>query len=73
MTTLGGDFCGIDPAAMNAMAADLRQAADRLTSFATDFEGLFRANGVSTMPLAQIAAIADWGRKQAPRSRSEPR
>ncbi|WP_147943077.1 hypothetical protein [Microbispora sp. CSR-4] len=66
MTTLGGDFCGIDPAAMNAMAADLRQAADRLTSFATDFEGLFRANGVSTMPLAQIAAIADWGRKQAP-------
>ncbi|WP_328855138.1 hypothetical protein OHB01_07500 [Microbispora hainanensis] len=66
MTTLGGDFCGIDPAAMNAMAADLRQAADRLTSFATDFEGLFRANGVSTTPLAQIAAIADWGRKQAP-------
>ncbi|MEV4296691.1 hypothetical protein [Microbispora rosea] len=66
MTTPGGDFCGIDPAAMNAMAADLRQAADRLTSFATDFEGLFRANGVSTTPLAQIAAIADWGRSQAP-------
>ncbi|KAB8181945.1 hypothetical protein [Microbispora catharanthi] len=51
---------------MNAMAADLRRAADRLTSFATDFEGLFRANGVSTTPLAQIAAIADWGRSQAP-------
>ncbi|MFG1864211.1 hypothetical protein [Microbispora bryophytorum] len=66
MTTPSGDFCGIDPAAMNAMAADLRQASDRLTSFATDFEGLFRANGVSTTPLAQIAAIADWGRSQAP-------
>ncbi|MEN3535239.1 hypothetical protein AAH991_09035 [Microbispora sp. ZYX-F-249] len=51
---------------MNAMAADLRQASDRLTTFATDFEGLFRANGVSTTPLAQIAAIADWGRSQAP-------
>ncbi|XVQ85448.1 hypothetical protein ACQP2K_42785 [Microbispora siamensis] len=48
------------------MAADLRQASDRLTTFATDFEGLFRANGVSTTPLAQIAAIADWGRSQTP-------
>ncbi len=66
MTSPSGDFCGIDPAAMNAMAADLRQASDRLTSFAADFEGLFRANGVSTTPLAQIAAIADWGRSQAP-------
>ncbi|MBB2748292.1 UNVERIFIED_ORG: hypothetical protein FHR35_008185 [Microbispora rosea subsp. rosea] len=66
MTSPSGDFCGIDPAAMNAMAADLRRAADRLTSFATDFEGLFRANGVSTTPLAQIAAIADWGRSQVP-------
>ncbi|WP_169951044.1 hypothetical protein [Microbispora sp. H11081] len=51
---------------MNAMAADLRQGAEQLTSFADDFEGLFRANGVSTTPLAQIAAIADWGRGQAP-------
>ncbi|GIH63822.1 hypothetical protein [Microbispora siamensis] len=66
MTSPSGDFCGIDPAAMNAMAADLRQAADRLTAFAADFEGLFRANGVSTTPLAQITAIADWGRSQAP-------
>ncbi|TQS28006.1 hypothetical protein [Microbispora sp. KK1-11] len=66
MTSPSGDFCGIDPAAMNAMAADLRQASDRLTTFATDFEGLFRANGVSTTPLAQIAVIADWGRSQAP-------
>lgn len=67
MTSPGGDFCGIDPAAMHAMAADLRQAADRLTSFSTDFEGLFRANGVSTVPLAQITAIAEWGRIQAPK------
>ncbi|GLX08283.1 hypothetical protein [Microbispora sp. NBRC 16548] len=66
MTSPSGDFCGIDPAAMNAMAADLRRASDRLTSFAADFEGLFRANGVSTTPLAQIAAIADWGRSQVP-------
>ncbi|OPG07083.1 hypothetical protein [Microbispora sp. GKU 823] len=66
MTSPSGDFCGIDPAAMNAMAADLRQAADRLTDFAAEFEGLFRANGVSTTPLAQITAIADWGRSQAP-------
>ncbi|GGO16004.1 hypothetical protein GCM10010116_32230 [Microbispora rosea subsp. aerata] len=66
MTSPSSEFCGIDPAAMNAMAADLRQAADRLTAFSTDFEGLFRANGVSTAPLSQITAIADWGRKQAP-------
>ncbi|MEU6412262.1 hypothetical protein [Microbispora sp. NPDC046933] len=67
MTSPSGDFCGIDPAAMNGMAADLRQAADRLTTFATDFEGLFRANGLSTTPLAQITAIADWGRSQVPK------
>ncbi|WP_182885335.1 hypothetical protein [Microbispora sp. H10885] len=64
MTSPSGDFCGIDPVAMNAMAADLRRAADRLTAFSADFEGLFRANGVSTAPLTQVTAIADWGRGQ---------
>lgn len=67
MTSPSGDFCGIDPAAMNAMAADLRRAADRLTAFSADFEGLFRANGVSTTPLTQVTAIADWGRGQVPK------
>ncbi|MEU8198552.1 hypothetical protein AB0C10_32705 [Microbispora amethystogenes] len=67
MTSPSGDFCGIDPAAMNAMAADLRRAADRLTTFSSDFEGLFRANGVSTTPLTQVTAIADWGRGQVPK------
>ncbi|WP_182882244.1 hypothetical protein [Microbispora sp. H10949] len=67
MTSPSGDFCGIDPAAMNAMAADLRRAADRLTAFSADFEGLFRANGVSTAPLTQVTAIADWGRGQVPK------
>ncbi|WP_067175332.1 hypothetical protein [Microtetraspora niveoalba] len=66
MASPAGDFCGIDPAAMNAMATDLRQAADRLTAFSADFEGLLRANGVSTAPLTHIAAIAEWGRRQAP-------
>lgn len=67
MTSPSGDFCGIDPAAMNSMAADLRRAADRLTAFSADFEGLFRANEVSTTPLRQVTAIADWGRGQVPK------
>ncbi|GIH70110.1 hypothetical protein [Sphaerimonospora thailandensis] len=66
MASPTGDFCGIDPAAMHAMAADLRWAADRLTEFTAEFEGRLRANGIGTAPLAQIAAIADWGRGQAP-------
>ncbi|WP_055481464.1 hypothetical protein [Sphaerimonospora mesophila] len=66
MTSPTGDFCGIDPAAMHAMADDLHEAAKQLTTFCSDFEALFRANEISTTPLAQIASIADWGRSQAP-------
>ncbi|MFC0864297.1 hypothetical protein ACFHYQ_18550 [Sphaerimonospora cavernae] len=66
MASPTGDFCGIDPAAMHAMATDLRRAADRLTEFTAEFEGRLRANEISTAPLAQIAAIADWGRNQTP-------
>lgn len=64
MSVPSGSFCGIDPEAMHAMAKELDAAAKQLAGFCAEFTTLFRENQISTAPLAQIAAIADWGGKQ---------
>ncbi|SDR30708.1 hypothetical protein [Thermostaphylospora chromogena] len=60
------EFCGIDPEAMNRMAASLRGAADRLAAFHGEFDRKLRENGITTPAMPEISHIAEWGKSQAP-------
>src|SRR5690606_3866298 len=67
------EFCGIDPEAMNRMAASLHGAADRLAAFHGEFDRKLRENGITTYAMLEIAHIAEGGKSQVPvlRQRAE--
>ncbi|PZG14553.1 hypothetical protein [Nonomuraea aridisoli] len=64
MTNRAGEFCGIDPAAMEAMSSTLRDGADRLAAFHQEFDQRFRAHDIDTAPLREILEISQWGKSQ---------
>ncbi|TDD35118.1 hypothetical protein E1286_40015 [Nonomuraea terrae] len=64
MTKPAGEFCGIDPAAMEAMSSTLRDGADKLAAFHQEFDQRFRANDIDTSPLREILEISQWGKSQ---------